>query len=128
MMGDEPMPLENDFWDPSMPLPFALRNPATLFELEITEHKRMALPPSAWFVKAADHAPTSVPDLLEGESCNSSSKSSPGEDSHPSWQCNIMQAAGVDPTGGACDKPAHPQVLRSPKEQTTYEQEKAERA
>jgi hypothetical protein len=37
LMGDEPMHRESDFWDPSVPLPFGLRNAVTLFELEIAE-------------------------------------------------------------------------------------------
>jgi hypothetical protein len=84
MMGDEPMPPENDFWDPSVTLPFGLKNAATLFELEITERTRRARPPSARIIVAADYAPTLVHDLLEGESCDSSSESSPGKENHPS--------------------------------------------
>jgi hypothetical protein len=40
MTGDEPMPPESDFGDPSVPLPFGLRNVATLFEQKIAEHMR----------------------------------------------------------------------------------------
>jgi hypothetical protein len=97
---DNPVPPENGFWDPSVPLPYGLRNAATLFELEIAERMRQASCSHPEFVRTADYAPTSVHDLLEGESCSSSSESSLGEDSHPSWQCNMVHAMGVDPTGG----------------------------
>lgn len=111
-----------------MPLPFGLRNAVTLFELEIAERVRQVRPPHAQFVGAVDYAPASVHDLLEGESCDSSSESSPDEDSHPLWHCNMVHAAGVDPTGEAGDEAVHPPVLHTPEEQAAYEWERAERA
>jgi hypothetical protein len=66
-------------------------------------------------------------DLLEGESYDSSSESSPGEDSHYSWQCNIVHAARMHPTGGAGNKPNHPPVPRTLEEQAAYKRERAER-
>jgi hypothetical protein len=76
----------------------------------------------------ADYASTSVLDLLEEESCGSSLESSPGKDNHPSRQCNMVHAEGVDPTGGVGDEPAHPLVQCTAKEQAAYEQERLERA
>jgi hypothetical protein len=42
--GDEPMPPESDFWDPSMPLLFGLRNVATLYKQEIMKRMRRVQP------------------------------------------------------------------------------------
>ena len=78
LMGDKPMPPESDFWDPSVPLPIGMRNAATLFELEIVKRTCRAFPPHTEFIGAADYAPTSIHNLLEMESCGSSSESSPG--------------------------------------------------
>jgi hypothetical protein len=92
------------------------------------ERMRQAFCPRLEFVGMADYALTLVYDLLEGESCDSSSKSSPGKDKHPSRQCNMVHAAGVDPAGGAGDEPAHPLVQHTSEEQAAYEQERLERA
>lgn len=66
LSGGKRMPLESDFWDPSIFLPNGMRNAVTLFDLE-----------------RVNYAPTTFHDLLETVSCGSTSKSSPGEDNHP---------------------------------------------
>jgi hypothetical protein len=80
------------------------------------------------FIGMADYAPTSVHDLLEGESCGSSFESSPCKERHPSWQCNMVHTTVVDQTGGAINMPANPPVERTPKELAAYEQERLKRA
>ena len=105
-----------------------MRNTATLFELKIIEPMHRPCMSSLEFDAMTDCARKSFHDLVESESCASSTESSPDEDSHPSHQCNIVIGIGRKLIGRADDGSAAPPIQHMLGEQEVYELDKIERA
>jgi hypothetical protein len=121
------LPPEAEFWNPSTPLPFEMREAIALFKRELARRSGCtATPDSPGFMEMMERDPESLYDLLLATPKNTDSESDSEGSCPPLRECNVLHLSedGAAPTEDAEDG-TYP-IPRTPGEQTEYDHERLE--